>query len=123
MKNNYVTFLDKNLYTKKQRALAKYFRKAYKYLIFQAVPKLKEPGKIDGLYQVELPVDDLFVKVYGKLTLKFSVKNDITMIEDIEPNDILIACYEKDLPVYKGIPYDSEKDLKKIKIMEALCEK
>jgi hypothetical protein len=119
----YVTILDNNLYKKKQRALAKYFRGAYKYLIFQAVPKLKEPGKIDGLYQVELPVDDLFVKVYGKLILKFSVKKDIAMIEDIEPNDILIACYEKDLPLYKGIPYDSEKDLKKIKIMEALCEK
>lgn len=119
----YVTILDNNLYKKKQRALAKYFRKAYKYLIFEAVPKLKEPGKIDGLYQVELPVDDLFVKVYGKLLLKFNVKNDVAMIEDIVPNDILIACYEKDLPIYRGIPYDTKKDLEKIKIMEALCEK
>ena len=45
------------------------------------------------------------------------------MIEDIEPNDILIACYEKDLPIYRGIPYDTKKDLEKIKIMEALCKK
>ena len=118
----YVTILDNNLYKKKQRALAKYFRKAYKYLIFEAVPKLKEPGKIDGLYQVELPVDDLFVKVYGKLILKFSVKNDVAMIEDIEPSGILIACYEKDLPIYRGIPYDTKKDLEKIRIVEVLCQ-
>ena len=62
----------------------------------------------------------MFEKVYGKITLKFSVKNDIAILEDITPNDILMACYSKDLPTYKGIPYDSKKDLEKIKIMEAL---
>ena len=116
----YVTFLDKNEYKKKERALAKYFRKAYKYLIFEAVPKLKQPGKKDGLYEVELPVDDIFNKVYGTLKLKFSVTKDIAMIEDIVPHDILKACYEKDVPVYKGIPYNTKKDLDKIKILKEL---
>ena len=49
--------------------------------------------------------------MYGTITLKFSVKNDIAIIEDIEPNDILIECYMKNLPIYKGIPYSTQKDL------------
>ena len=74
----------------------------------------------DGIYEVDLPTDKLFEKVYGKLQVKFSVRNDVAIIEDIVPNDILLACYEKEVPTYKGIPYDTEKDLAKIKIMEKL---
>ena len=116
----FVSFLDMNGYKKKERALRRYFKKAHKYLIFEAIPKLKNDGKIDGLYEVELPTDDIFEKVYGKMLLKFTVKNDTAIIEDIVPNDILIACYEKSMPIYKGIPYDSQKDLEKIKIVEKI---
>lgn len=119
-----ITYLDENAYKKKEKALRRYFMKCYKYLIFDAIPKLKKGGKKDGMYQVVLPSDELFEKVYGKMILKFSVKNDVTILEDIEPNDILIACFSKDLPTYKGIPYASKKDLTKIKIVEGiLCQK
>ena len=115
-----IKILDENLYVKKTRALKKYFTKVYKYLIFEALPKLIQEDKKDGVYKVELPTDELFEKVYGKMYLLFSVKNDVAVIEDIIPSDILIACYSKVLPTYKGIPYDSEKDLIKLKIMEKL---
>ena len=115
-----ITLLDESLYAKKVNALKRYFMKNYKYLIFEVIPKLKLEGKIDGSYRLELPTDRLFEKVYGKMELLFSVKNDIATIEDIIPGEILIACYEKNLPTYKGIPYDTEKDLAKIKIMEKL---
>lgn len=120
----YVTILDENLYRKKELALKRYFRKTYKYLIFEAIPKLKEPGKIDGVYQVELPTEELFKRVYGPMILKFSVKKDIAIIEDIEPTKILLACHQKDLPIYKGIPYDTKKDFEKLKLIEGiLCQK
>lgn len=115
-----IRLLDENLYIKKQRALRRYFTKTYKYLIFEVIPKLIQEGKIDGVYELELPTEKLFEKVYGKMLLKFSVKNDNVIIEDIVPNDILIACYSKDLRIYKGIPYETEKDLAKLKIMERL---
>lgn len=111
-----VVYLDENDFIKKQRALQKYFTKCYKYLIFKAIPKLKEPNKIDGIYEVELPSEELFKKIYGPMKLKFSVQNDIAVLEDIVPGEYLINCYMKDLPVYKGIPYNSEKDLFKIKL-------
>ena len=120
----YVVMLDENLYRKKELALRRYFRRAYKYLIFDAVPKLKQSGKKDGIYQVELPSDELFKKVYGEMVLKFSVKNDVAIIEDVEPSEILLECHQRELPIYKGIPYASKKDLTKLKTMEMLlCQK
>lgn len=115
-----IRILDENLYIKKTRALRRYFKKVYKSLIFEILPKLMLDGKKDGIYEVALPTDELFEKVYGEIILKFSVKDDNVIIEDILPNDILIACYSKTLPTYKGIPYDTEKDLAKLKIMEKL---
>lgn len=119
-----ITYLDENAYRKKEKALKRYFMKCYKYLIFDAIPKLKKEGKKDGVYQVDLPIDDLFKGVYGAMTLKFSVRNDVAILEDIEPNNILLACFARDLPTYKGIPYETSKDLKKLKMMEGiLCHK
>lgn len=119
---NFLTFVDHNDYIKKENALAHYFKKAYKYLIFEVMPKLKQKGKIDGIYEIELPTEPLFEKVYGKLKLKFSVKNDVATIEDIEPGQILIECYMRQLPLYHGIPYTNKKDLFKLKMMEANSE-
>ena len=115
-----VRFLDENLYIKKKKGLSRYCRKSYKDLILNVFPKLVELGKKDGCYEVELWTEPLFEKVYGKIVLKFSVQNDVTIIEDIEPSEILIECYMKNLPVYKGIPYANKKDLFKIKMMEEL---
>ena len=115
-----ITYLDENLYRKKKKALARYFRRNYKYLSMKVIPKLGKENKKDGIYEIYLPTEELFEKVYGKIYLHFSVKNDVAIIEDILPNDILISCYEKNLPTYKGIPYETERDLKKIKIVEKM---
>jgi len=123
-KQPFVSYFDENLFIRRKRALSRYFKKCHKYLIFEVFPKLMTPGKQDGHYTLELPTSELFEKVYGKAIMKFTVKNDVAFIENIEPEDILDACYMVDLPVYKGIPYRNKKDLKKIKIMEAiLCQK
>lgn len=116
----YIKILDERTYTKKERALRKYFMKAYKYLIFKAVPTLHKENKKDGLYELDLPSDLLFERVYGKLRLLFKVEKDVAIIEDILPNDILMACFARELPIYKGVPYNTRRDLEKIKIAEKL---
>lgn len=115
-----IAFIDKNLYNHKLKALKKYFTKSYKELRFEIIVRLAYENKIEGKYQVEITTDELFKRVYGPMILKFSVINDVAIIEDIEPGDILMACYKKELPIYNGLPYSSKKDLDKIKIMEKL---
>lgn len=112
-----ITYIDENDFIKKQRALEKYFAKCYKYLIQEAIPKLEWSGKKDGIYEVELPSGELFKKVYGPMKLKFSVYNDVAVLEDLIPSEFLITCYMRNLPVYNGIPYRDKKDLFKIKML------
>lgn len=115
-----IKYLDENDYKTKERSLRKYFRKTYKYLIFNIYPTLKKEGKQDGTYEVELPCDEIFEKVYGKSKLLFSVRNDVVVLEDILPSEILLEGHKRYLPTYKGIPFASEKDLAKIKIVERI---
>lgn len=116
----YMVFLDRNDFKKKERALRRYFMKSYKQMIFHVMPTIIKDGKKDGAYMYELECDELFKRVYGPLMIQFTVKDDVAIIEDLLPSDILISCFMGDLPIYKGIPYRNEKDLKKIKIMEKL---
>ena len=90
---SYVKMLDEVDYMKKEKALARYFRKNYKYLIFEVYPKLKRDYKIDGKYEIILPTCELFERVYGKMKFKFSVQKDVALLEDITPQEILLACY------------------------------
>lgn len=118
-----VVILDEMTYRKKLRGLKQYFMKSYKYLIFNIMPNLIELGKKDGIYSVDIPTDYYFEKCYGKLQLLFSVKNDVLIIEDLVPNDILIQCHMKLLPLYHGTPYYQNKDLFKLKLLEKRNEK
>lgn len=115
---NIIVYLNENEFRKKERALRKYLMRAYKYWIFDAVPILQRENKKDGKYELELPVDKLFEKVYGKVKILFTVENDIVIIEDIVPGDILSAMFSRELPSYKGIPYRNEKDKFKIELMK-----
>lgn len=115
---NIITYIDENNFRKKERVLKKYIMVAYKYWIFEVVPKLQKENKKDGQYELELPVDKLFEKVYGKLKVLFSVKNDVVILEDIVPNEILIDMFNRELPTYKGVPYRNEKDKFKIELLK-----
>lgn len=115
-----IVFLDENRFKKKERALRRYFMGAYKYWIFEAVPKLKQTNKRDGKYELKLPVGYKFTKVYGDVKVLFSVKDDTVILEDIVPNDILLEMFSKDLPTYKGVPYLEAKDRFKIDLVEEI---
>lgn len=111
-----ITYLDENDFIKKEKGLKRYFKKSYTYFIFEIKDKLKRSKLHNGIYEVSIPVDDLFVKVYGELKVKYSVFRNTLIFEDILPSDILLECYSKNLPVYNGMPYRDKKDLFKIKL-------
>ena len=113
-----ITFTNENEFKKLERAVKKYFMGAYKYWIFEAVPKLQQLNKIDGQYELELPVSELFKKVYGNVRVLFTVKDDVVILEGIEPKDILNDMHRKELPTYKGVPYRDERDKFKINLMK-----
>lgn len=115
-----ITYLDQNEFNKKHRALRRYFMRSYKYIIFKLIPTLQKEHKRDGHYEVEIPCDKLFKQVYGPMKVLFTVRNDIAVLEDIVPSEILMKCFERNVPIYKGIPYVTKKDLEKIKIAERL---
>ena len=113
-----ITYLDEVVYKKKERAIRKYFWKTYDYLMEEVIPILQKENKKDGQYKLELPVPNLFKKVYGEVDLLFSVKNDMVILEDITPNEILLDMYIRFLPVHKGIPYRNERDKFKIELLK-----
>ena len=93
---------------------------AYKYWHFEALPILKKDNKKDGVYELELPVNELFKKVYGDVKVLFSVKNGVVVLENITPSEMLIDMFMGDLPTYKGIPYRDSKDKFKIDLMKEI---
>ena len=115
---NIITYLNENEFKKRERAIKKYLMGAYKYWIFEVIPKLQKENKIDGKYELELPVDKLFEKVYGKVKVLFTVKDDVVILENIEPSEMLLDMHKRDLPSYKGVPYRTEKDKFKIELMK-----
>ena len=117
-----IVILDEIGYTKKLRGLKQYFKKSYKHLIFEIMPVLKEMNKKDGSYSLDIPTDYFFEKCYGKLQLLFSVKNDVVIIEDLVPSDILLQCHMKLLPLYHGTPYYQDKDKFKLILLEKTYE-
>ena len=85
MNDNYVIeYLNENEFRKKERAIKKYNMLAYKKLIFDFYPSLRD-GKFLGVlvssnefdntykYELKLPTDSMFNKVHGEIVLHYSV--------------------------------------------------
>ena len=137
MKNSYVIeFLNENEFRKKERAVKKYNMLAYKKLIFEFYPGFRE-GNFGGVavskntaesytkYELKLPTDTMFSKVYGDLILHYTVYENqkIVMLNNITPDDILAEGHQKELSTYKGVPISkshAEKDMFKINLLNML---
>ena len=137
MKNSYVIeFLNENEFRKKERALKKYNMLAYKKLIFEYYQGFRE-GVFNGVivsknttegitdYDLKLPTDATFAKVYKDIVLHYTVyeKQRIVMLNNITPDDILTEGHQKELNTYKGIPISkshAEKDMFKINLLNML---
>lgn len=139
MKNAYVIeFLNENEFRKKERAVKKYNMLAYKKLIFDFYPGFRE-GTFNGVavaknaaegytkYELKLPTDTMFSKVYGDLILHYTVYENqkIVMLNNITPDDILTEGHQKELSTYKGVPISkthADKDMFKINLLNMLGE-
>jgi hypothetical protein len=131
MKNNYIIeYINENEYHKKERAIKKYNMLAYKKLLFDYYPALRE-GIFKGVlvatndkektekYELTLPTDKTFVKVHGNITLHYTVYLDqkTVLLETLTPEDILTEGHQKELTTYKGVMVSkSHKDLDMFKI-------
>ena len=137
MNNNYlIEYLNENEFRKKERAIKKYNMLAYKKLIFDFYPSLKE-GNFLGVkvshsnkdntsrYELKLPTDMMFNKVHGDIILHYTAyhKQKIIMLENITPDDILTEGHQKELTTYKGVMVSkshAEKDIFKINLLNML---
>ena len=137
MKNSYVIeYLNENEFRKKERAVKKYNILAYKKLIFEFYPNFRD-GIFDGVvvsknagegivkYELKLPTDSTFAKVYDDIVLHYTVyeQQKIVMLNNITPDDILMEGHQKELTTYKGVPISkshAEKDMFKINLLNML---
>ena len=131
MKNAYIIdYINENEFRKKERAIKKYNMLAYKKLLFDYYPSLRE-GNFLGVmvsrndkehtqkYELTLPTDKTFVKVHGNITLHYSVylEQRTVILETLTPEDILTEGHQKELTTYKGVMVSkSHKDLDMFKI-------
>ena len=131
MKSSYIIdYINENEFKKKERAIKKYNMLAYKKLLFDYYPSLRE-GNFQGVlistndkektekYELTLPTDKTFIKVHGNITLHYTVYLDqkTVILETLTPEDILTEGHQKELTTYKGVMVSkSHKELDMFKI-------
>ena len=131
MKSSYIIdYINENEFKKKERAIKKYNMLAYKKLLFDYYPALRE-GNFQGVlvstnevektekYELTLPTDKTFVKVHGNITLHYTVylEQKTIILETLTPEDILTEGHQKEVTTYKGVMVSkSHKELDMFKI-------
>ena len=135
--NNYVIeYLNENEFRKKERAIKKYNMLAYKKLLFDYYPSIRDgnfPGVMVGhsekeatsKYELKLPTDSMFNKVHGDIILHYTAyhKQRIVMLDNLTPDDILTEGHQKELTTYKGVMVSkthADKDIFKINLLNML---
>lgn len=131
-----VEYLNENEFNKKIRALKKYNMLAYKKLIFDCVPKLRD-GSLQGVavsknskegimkYEYKLPTDRMFSQVHGDIVLHYTIYENqkLIMLDTITPEEILSEGHQKELTTYKGVMVSkshAERDMFKINLLNSM---
>lgn len=137
MKGSYIfEYVNENEFKKLERSVKKYNMLAYKKLVFEFYPEIKEGnflGKLVSVnaaantknYELRLPTDDLFVGVHGEVILHYSVSEDshTVILETITPETLLSEGHRQELEAYKGVMIskaNSDKDKFKIDLLNML---
>ncbi len=140
MKNAYIIdYVNENEFKKKERSVKKYNMLAYKKLLFEYYPALRE-GNFLGIitstnsetgitkYELKLPTDKTFAKVHGDIVLHYSVfeNGKIVLLNTITPEEILTEGHLTQLSTYKGVMVSNnhkEQDMFKINLLNAINKK
>ncbi len=137
MKKSYIIeYLNENEFRKKERAVKKYNMLAYKKLLFDYYPQMREgyfPGvevthsdkDNTSVYDLKLPTDAMFSKVHGDIVLHYTVYHNqrIVILDNITPDDILNEGHQKELTTYKGVMVsktNAQRDIFKINLLNML---
>ena len=101
------------------------FYPAFREGIFNGVITSKNTNEGITKYELKLPTDIMFSKVYEDLILHYTVyeNQNIVMLDTITPEDILTEGHQKELTTYKGVPISkshAEKDMFKINLLNML---
>ena len=129
-------YLNEAEFKKTERSVKKYNMFAYKKLIFDFYPEMKngnflgkqvseDKEKNTVSYELTLPTDELFVKVHGEIVLHYDVytNKNIILLKTITPEDLLIEGHNTELGTYKGVMISKtnpEKDMFKINLLNML---
>ena len=137
MKENYIfEYLDEQKFKKCERSVKKYNMFAFKKLVFDFYPKMKE-GQFLGekikedkekntiSYELTLPADELFTKVHGEIVLHYDVytNKNIILLKTIDPEELFLEGHATELGAYKGVMISKEnadKDMFKINLLDLL---
>lgn len=131
-----VEYLNENEFRKKERSLKKYNMLAYKKLIFDCVPALRN-GNFQGVvisknsqegivkYEYKLPTDRTFAVVHGEIKLHYSVYENqkIIMLDTLTPEELLSEGHQKELTAYKGVMLSkshADRDMFKINLLNSM---
>ena len=137
MKGSYIfEYLNENEFKKLERSVKKYNMLAYKKLIFEFYPSLRDGNFLGVLsssnekdnifkYELKLPTDSMFNKVHGDIILHYAVYHEqkIIMLDTLTPDDILTEGHQKELTTYKGVMVSkshAEKDIFKINLLNMI---
>lgn len=137
MKENYIfEYLDEQKFKKCERSVKKYNMFAFKKLVFDFYPKMKE-GQFLGekvkedkerntiSYELVLPADELFTKVHGEIVLHYDIytNKNIILLKTIDPEELFLEGHSTELGAYKGVMIskeNSQKDMFKINLLDLL---
>ena len=123
-------------FKKRERSVKKYNMFAFKKLIFDFYPEMKDGNFIGKKvsedkekntvsYELTLPTDDLFVKVHGEIVLHYDVytNKNIILLKTINPEELFLEGHSTELGAYKGVMISKEnaqKDMFKINLLDLL---
>ncbi len=137
MKESYIfEYFDEQKFKKCERSVKKYNMFAFKKLVFDFYPKMKD-GQFLGekvkedkekntvSYELVLPADELFTKVHGEIVLEYDVytNKNIILLKTIRPEELFLEGHATELGAYKGVMISKEnaqKDMFKINLLDLL---
>lgn len=137
MNSNYIIdYINENEFKKKERSVKKYNMLAYKKLLFEYYPSLREGNFLGVLvssnskdridkYELKLPTDKTFIQVHGNITLHYSVylNQKIVMLETLTPEKLLSEGHQEELTAYKGVMVSKshkDRDMFKINLLNSI---
>lgn len=129
-------YFNENEFKKLERSVKKYNMLAYKKMIFEYYPSLKD-GKFIGklvsmnskdktkTYELKLPTDDMFAKVHGDMKLLYTVYEEkrVILLVTITPEDILSEGHRTELSTCNGViisKNNADRDMFKINLLKML---